>query len=342
MMNLPEGYAVRSATLDDANALSALLNTYMEAVAGRAIVSAESVHRQLGMPGIDCAEDTRVVVAPNKELAAFAAALHVAPHVQVSGVAVVAIPHQGKGIGSELLGWIEERGARAVEMAPMGCRVSLIQGLNENEAAAKALLAAHQYQSVRHFWRMSVEFAANGALQEPRWPEGISVSTLDPAKDLEASLRAARDAFRDHWGHVETPEKEALERMRHRIENDPDFDASLRFLAREGSEIAGVCYARPKDGTDSTTAYIETLGVRRPWRRRGLAEALLRHTFRVCHRRGLGKVALDVDAASLTGATRLYEKVGMHVSELTHAYEKELRAGEELATQDLTSSDHPA
>jgi hypothetical protein len=46
-------------------------------------------------------------------------------------------------------------------------------------------------------------------------------------------------------------------------------------------------------------------------------------------------VGLGVDADSLTGATRLYEKAGMHVVRELATYEKELRAGEELARQSV-------
>ena len=46
-------------------------------------------------------------------------------------------------------------------------------------------------------------------------------------------------------------------------------------------------------------------------------------------------MGLGVDAQSLTGATRLYEKAGMHVDRQYANYEKELRPGEDLGTQSL-------
>lgn len=81
--------------------------------------------------------------------------------------------------------------------------------------------------------------------------------------------------------------------------------------------------------------WVSTLGVRRPWRRRGLGLALLQHSFNELHRRGLRKIGLGVDAQSLTGATLLYEKAGMHpdLSRQIDLYEKELRPGIELGTQ---------
>ena len=63
--------------------------------------------------------------------------------------------------------------------------------------------------------------------------------------------------------------------------------------------------------------------------------ALLLHTFGEFYRRGQPTVVLGVDAQNLTGALRLYERAGMHVSMRFTTYEKELHAGEELATQTL-------
>jgi ribosomal protein S18 acetylase RimI-like enzyme len=121
----------------------------------------------------------------------------------------------------------------------------------------------------------------------------------------------------------------------HWIENDPDHDPSLWFLALDGDEIVGMSLCRPKMAEDPGMSYIDTLGVRRPWRRRGVALALLHHSFGELYRRGKRKVSLDVDTQSLTGATRLYEKAGMHVQRQAVTYEKELRPGRDLSTQSV-------
>jgi ribosomal protein S18 acetylase RimI-like enzyme len=85
--------------------------------------------------------------------------------------------------------------------------------------------------------------------------------------------------------------------------------------------------------------YVMSLGVRRSWRRKGVALALLHHTFGEFRSRGKTKVALDVDAHSLTGATRLYEKAGMHMQRQSVVYEKELRPGIDLSTQSLSETE---
>jgi ribosomal protein S18 acetylase RimI-like enzyme len=73
--------------------------------------------------------------------------------------------------------------------------------------------------------------------------------------------------------------------------------------------------------------WIRSLGVRRRWRRKGLAMALLHHSFGEFYRRGKRSVGLGVDSENPTGATRLYERAGMHIAEVFDLCEKELRAG---------------
>jgi mycothiol synthase len=78
------------------------------------------------------------------------------------------------------------------------------------------------------------------------------------------------------------------------------------------------------EDADAVVGWISILGVRRPGRRRGLGEALLRHAFRELHTRGLRRVGLSVDAESPTGAMRLYERVGMRVAVRSDTWDRQL------------------
>ena len=100
-------------------------------------------------------------------------------------------------------------------------------------------------------------------------------------------------------------------------------------------EVACVSLCRIDAYEDPAMGWVNTLGVRRPWRRSGLGLALLRHSFGELYRRGKRAVGLGVDANSLTGATRLYEKAGMHVIHQMNNYEKVLRPGADLRLQNL-------
>ena len=125
----------------------------------------------------------------------------------------------------------------------------------------------------------------------------------------------------------------------HWVENDPDHDSRLWFLAMQGDQIAAVSLCSPQSPQDPDMAWVMSLGVKRSWRRQGVALAMLHHSFGQLHQRGIRKVGLGVDGQSLTGATRLYEKAGMHPMYEETLYEKELRPGVELATQSLSEAD---
>jgi len=99
-------------------------------------------------------------------------------------------------------------------------------------------------------------------------------------------------------------------------------------------EIAGAAFCSPRFGGDPETGIVETLGVRRPWRRKGIALALMHHAFGEFYQRGHKHVGLGVDTENLSGANRLYEKAGMHIATGFTIYEKELRPGEELGRQE--------
>jgi ribosomal protein S18 acetylase RimI-like enzyme len=163
----------------------------------------------------------------------------------------------------------------------------------------------------------------------PQLPENITIRPMHDLDELPAIVNANQDAFRDHWGFIEQSQEFLLAEWKHRVETTPYFDPDLWFLAVDGGQIAGFCLCWPKRGDNEQLGWVSTIGVRRPWRRRGFGLALLQHSFVELYRRGKNKVGLGVDAESLTGATRLYEKAGMRVVRRVDKYEKELRPGAE-------------
>jgi ribosomal protein S18 acetylase RimI-like enzyme len=155
----------------------------------------------------------------------------------------------------------------------------------------------------------------DGSQSEPVWPEGIEVHTF--RRDQARAVYAAhQESFADSWEHTDDPYDE----WEHWSFGRDDFDPTLWFLAAEGDEVAGIALCRPHD-TRRDAGWISILGVRRPWRRRGLGRALLLHSFAEFARRGCTRVELGVDAESLTGANRLYESAGMRVIRRFDIYE---------------------
>jgi mycothiol synthase len=104
----------------------------------------------------------------------------------------------------------------------------------------------------------------------------------------------------------------------------PSFEPELWWLAEDGGKLPAVSLNAWHWSGDPTFGWIGTLCVRRSWRRRGLALALLRHSFADFKRRGATRVALGVDTENETGAVGLYERAGMRPVRRNDMYEREL------------------
>jgi len=331
---IERGYRVRPATLDDIEDAAALFSAYSMRVHGTESAFASRIRTEWTTPGFDLETDTRLVLDADGQIAGYVEVWDVEePHVRIRSWGRVHPDHWVRGIGSVLLEWSEQRAREAIPHAPLEARVTIGQGVPAVDEDACRLLAERGYGLVRHFLRMVREL--DGPVPEPAWPARIEVRTLDPGSDLEATVRVCREAFRDHWGHVEGSFEQDLEQWKHWIAEDEDFDPQLTFLAREGGEIVGVASCDPKSGEDPQMGWVDILAVRKRWRRRGIALALLLHSFRDLSRRGKLRVGLGVDAGSLTGATLLYDRAGMRAVRRTCLYEKELRPGVDLSRRSL-------
>jgi GNAT superfamily N-acetyltransferase len=226
---------------------------------------------------------------------------------------------QGRGIGKLLAAELElvaaDRGARRIH-----------NGVYEADAAANRLLESIGYRSVRIFREMRIELDRPPPLAT--WPDGLHVVAFDRDRDASAFHAAQQEAFADHWEH--TPrDLESWSRSHLKSER---FDPTLWCVVRAGDDIAAgtICTADTYGG-----GFVQILFTRRPWRKQGIGAALLTDAFRRLWERGERSVGLGVDAASATGAFRLYERAGMTPALGWVMFEKELREPTEEETSVL-------
>jgi mycothiol synthase len=69
--------------------------------------------------------------------------------------------------------------------------------------------------------------------------------------------------------------------------------------------------------------YTENISVRKPWRGRGVAKALLVKSMKMFRDMGFDHTALGVDTENAAGAYQLYESVGYKVVRITTVYRKQ-------------------
>ncbi len=209
---------------------------------------------------------------------------------------------RGRGLGTRLAELVEARltqeGARRIHTWTVA-----------GDEAADDLFGRRGFREVRRFWEMAIEL-----VKEPSEPE-VPVDTFRE-EDAPAFHAALEEAFDEHWEH----KPETFEAWSRRQRRRANYDPSLWFVIRAGDQIAAVARSEIR----SLGGYVGALGVRRAWRGNGYGRALLLHTFREFRRRGLTRATLGVDASNTTGATRLYESVGMHVEQENVVWEKVL------------------
>jgi mycothiol synthase len=302
-LQLPEGLTCRPLTRDDA-ALVAQLATEDEVALGREarLAAADVLSWWIRF---DVSEGSWLVEEAGRPIAIGWIEVH---DETAFGASSVRPGAKGRGLGTLLVEHAEmrarERGATRV----------LQHALGEDEAA-HALLERFGYSAARRHYEMAIELST-----PPPAPEELPDDlVLDMFRDEDAREfhDAIAEAFADEWGFVPLPFEEWWEMRR----SDESFDPDLWFVVRDGTRIAA--YARCEAGRFGG-GYVGMLGVRRAYRRRGLGLALLRCSFAEFWRRGIGRVCLGVDAENPTGATRLYERAGMHVVSEDVTFEKVL------------------
>jgi mycothiol synthase len=311
------------------------MNAHTRVTMGIEEFTAASLQAEWTVPRFDLAQSARVVTTPEGRIVAYGSVWDNAELLlRAYADGFVHPDFEGQGIGTLLLEWAEARARQSVDRVPDGARYILQTDCVSTYDPARRLLEGFGMEHIRTFWEMRIDLS--GDIPAPAWPEGIIVRPINPATEARAYIAAFREAFRDHWGFTDEPLDKVMEHWQHRMDTEPDYDPSLWFAAFDGSEIAGVALCWPKADGEPEVGWINILGVRRPWRKRGLAEALLRHAFREFQARGRTCAGLGVDSSNLTGATRLYEKAGMRVHRRFDSYAKELRPGADLLTPSVS------
>jgi mycothiol synthase len=301
---LPEGYTLRAVEDGDADTVAALMNAFEEHFGTGELVSGADVRsswRDLVAPeGV-----AELVLAHGGEPAAY---LERFPHRGALNLDGYVLPaHQGRGLGSAMAALGE---ARARELGLPKVKTGTLAA----DQPATAVFEQAGWTLTRAFFRMAIDL--RGDEVAPPVPDGFVLRTFERG-DGPAFHAAREEAFADHWDFAPEP----YEEFERRAIDAVDFDPSLWLLVLDDDEVAAVLRATRKR---FESGWIDALGVRPRWRKRGLGELLLRTSFAEFARRGEPRVALGVDAQNPTGATRRYERVGMHVAFRSNVFMKDV------------------
>lgn len=226
------------------------------------------------------------------------------------------------GIGNDLVAWGEAHEAGRVAAGaggPSGLRHEI--GFGGVDATANSDLAVRRgYRAVRYFIEMRRR--VDGHVPDAPLPEGLEVRPVRP-EDHRRIWDADVDAFRDHWEASERSETDFASWF-----SRPHLDTTLWQVAWDGGEVAGSVMTSVDPDENARLgvrrAWLDHISVRRPWRHRGLAAALIGATLDLLLERGLDEAGLGVDAENPSGALRLYERMGFEQVRTGIVYRKEL------------------
>ncbi len=225
---------------------------------------------------------------------------------------------EGQAIGAALLDWQEAR-LRAIAATHATDRPRWFQAHEwDRNARARSLLAARGYSAVRRSHEMVRRDLQN--LPEAPLPEGLEVRPV--SRDaMRAIWEADCEAFRDHWGESDESDAAWV-----RFRDEPTHDPDLFVVAFDGDQVAGfVLNTMDPSDTDASggqRGLLDSVAVRRPWRRRGLAGALIARSLRLLRERGAASAYLGVDSENSNQAMTLYERNGFVVASSSTTYRK--------------------
>ena len=335
ILPLPAGYTARPGTLEDYKISFDLLKIHSMHVKGAIdLLDPELIRLDWLNEGFNPETDIRMVFAPDNTPVAFVECWQTQePPVHPWIFGIVHPEPWGRGIGSHIVTWAEDRATAALERCAPELRVAPKSGVLAHNKAGKELLESLGWKHVRSFYRMMTDL--DTAPEVPALPEGITIRPYDPETELVTIYNTMWEAFRDHYGVIVPPFEKGIAEFKHNFIEVPGYDPRFWFVAMDGDQMVGISICRPVDDEDPDCGWVNELGVLRPWRKHGVGYALLKHSFAAFYEAGRKRAGLGVDSQNLTGALRLYERAGMHVQRQYDQYEKEFRPGKELAVEKL-------
>lgn len=288
--------------------VAALMQRVAMHAIGKTDVTVDEVRDEFQRPGFDLEQDVAIARDRESKLVVYVEAFD--EHANRAYIDVFVDP--------ALAGQVFDEAAR---LALLGAKARIAEALAERGATETTvgaglyhgedrMLRAYEragFERENIYWRMSIQLSdwepADSAIQPP-----LTVRSVDPHDDhvLAQALTIRNEEFREHHGHVDI----TLDEFAARVRSASSYDRNGWWFAYRNEEIVGICLA-DNSKVDENAGHIRTLAVVRPARGQGVAKSLLRTAFAEYKSRGLSSVQLSVDTSNSTGATQLYESVGM-------------------------------
>ncbi len=305
-VRLPAGHIARAPELSDVPEIFALVSDYDLQFLTRPDVAEDDIRADLEDRLVDRERGCWLIQAPDGRAVGYAVTWWDPDNAEF-----VFDPYVRPGANPLLWDWLLHQClSRAAGLrAELGNDVQLEGGCYAQDEVWSGRLAATGLGVVRRFWRMTIDLGA-APTPSPVTSDDVVIRPVDveDETDLRRVHRVADESFAEHFG------------SHHRVfdawwtdtRNSSGYDPSQWWLALVDGRAAAVLIGSNRFA-DVGYGYVRTLGTLAEDRGRGLAKALLLTAFASYAERGLVGAELGVDSTNATGATKLYESVGMSV-----------------------------
>lgn len=161
---------------------------------------------------------------------------------------------------------------------------------------------------------------------------GFVISSWDQvvSRGLTERVRQAQyETFLEHFGELSKDSKAWQQHLAGPV-FEPDF--SFAVFEEDSADSAVVGYVLGSHYTDDSSgvreinAHTDYIGVRRKWRKKGVAAFLLRSLWKRAHDLGLPAVSLGVDIENGSNAVHLYDSLGYETVSRSSAYRYDIPA----------------
>ncbi len=224
----------------------------------------------------------------------------------------------GRGIGRHLLAWQEAHATTLPAALDAASPLAYGTWAPQERAAKRHLFERAGYDVVRYFFEMRRPNLDNIAV--PPMPDGLEIRPIGHDRASQKQVwDADAEAFRgDHWGGFDDSEANFDRSLA-----DADHDPDLFVVAWDGDEIAGgvtnAIWKADNEAFNRRRGWLETVFVRRPWRRRGLGAAIVARSLLRLREAGMDEAMLGVDSGNPSGALGLYERAGFVIHTRSYA-----------------------
>lgn len=331
--DLKKDFHIRPARMEDADIVADLFNLCSQEIIGKNDFESGELIAGWKAANIDIEKDT-LTVSDGENLIGYADVWgFLPPYVRVNTWARVHPKYKNLGIGWALNKWSESRAIELTQKAEKDLQTFTVSYINVEEKESMQLLSDLGAKPVRYSWVMEADIPENIIAKNSTTNFTIKVVTPDAYYEI---YLLKEETFSDHWGHIDTAEEEGWKEFQSEHIQDPNYDPDLWFAAEVNGELVGFIIGNKSTPFGDDYGWVSILGVKREYRKSGIGKALLLHFFQAIKVNGSKRVGLSVDTDSLTGATKLYESVGLRVIEQYVRLEKVLREGRDIRVRNLS------